>query len=104
MPNFEIIKLSVCVFVILIMEVFWIMFLSKEKHLKNENRRLWDYIKHQYMGGVCDTCEYCQCTESNGGDVVEYDMWCTKGHDNMGIDNCDDYELSSKIISEVMGE
>ena len=71
---------------------------KENEQLKSENLALRKYLKENYISSVCDTCEHFMDTRSNNYFGVDYDMECKKGHEDMDISDCADYELTSEVF------
>ena len=63
---------------------------------ENEKRinRLENYIKSDFIGSVCDNCKHVKAYRtSNWLCGVDEDIECLKGHEDMDIDDCIDFEI-----------
>ena len=63
---------------------------------KQEKRinQLENYIKSNFIGSVCDNCKHVKAYRtSNWFCGVDEDIECLKGHEDMDIDDCIDFEI-----------
>lgn len=75
------------------------MFRKALNELSDENEQLKNYIKNNFIGSVCDTCEYCKLTGGNDWlNGIYMDLECEKGHKDMDRDDCEDYKLTSEVF------
>lgn len=56
--------------------------------------RLEKYIKSDFIDSVCDNCKHMKAYRtSNWFNGVDEDIECLKGHEDMDIDDCIDFEI-----------
>ena len=56
--------------------------------------RLENYIKSDFIGSVCDNCKHVKAYHtSNWFCGMDEDIECLKGHEDMDIDDCIDFEI-----------
>lgn len=75
------------------------MLINLLNQLNDENEQLRQYIKNNYIGSVCDNCEYCKEIHTNDWfNGIIHDAECEKGHIDMDISDCEDFKLTSKVF------